>query len=188
MPPVNPQSLSLRARPRKRRREDGRNEPGGVPVRRSLGEGASRRRRVSGDRGSQPRPDVQAGRPTTAPTRAAEAQARGQRAEHERRGPAPHLAKPGVQPGAESGARRVVAPCVGARSDSDEPGEARTVTPPAARFLRTFRAARQRREVSHDLDNDGLPLVILSSGVQEGRPSSRTVHRRWSVREGDGES
>ena len=36
---------------------------------------------------------------------------------------------------------------MGARSDSDEPGEARTVTPPAARFLRTFRAARQRREV-----------------------------------------
>jgi len=34
----------------------------------------------------------------------------------------------------------------------------------------TSRAARQRREVSHDLDNDGLTLVILSSGVQEGRP------------------
>jgi hypothetical protein len=34
----------------------------------------------------------------------------------------------------------------------------------------TSRAARQRREVSDDLDNARLPLVILSSGVQEGRP------------------
>ena len=161
MEPVNPQPLPLRARPRKRRREDGRNEPGGE----------SRRRRVSGDRGSQPRPDVQEGRPAAAAKLTPEAQARGQRAEHQPARPSAVLAKPGVQPGAESVARRVVAPCVGARSDSDEPGEARTVTPPAARFLRTFRAARQRREVSRDLDTDGLSLVVLSSGVQEGRPA-----------------
>jgi hypothetical protein len=45
---------------------------------------------------------VQRGRPPTAAQPEAEAQARDQRAEHERRGPAPHLAKPGVQPGAES--------------------------------------------------------------------------------------
>ena len=116
------------------------NEPGGD----------SRRRRVSGDRGSQPRPDVQEGRPAAAAKLTPEAQARGQRAEHQPARPSAVLAKPGVQPGAESVARRVVAPCVGARSDSDEPGEARTVTPPAARFLRTFRAARQRREVQPD--------------------------------------
>jgi len=82
--PVNPQPLPLRARPRKRRREDGRNEPGGE----------SRRRRVSGDRGSQPRPDVQEGRPAAAAKLTPEAQARGQRAEHERRGPAPSLPSP----------------------------------------------------------------------------------------------
>ena len=116
--------IGFRARPRKRRREDGRNEPGGE----------SRRRRVSGDRGSQPRPDVQEGRPATAPTRATEAQARGQRAEHEPRGPARHLAPSRVQRRGVEARRN--APCVGARSDSDEPGEARTVTPPAARFLR----------------------------------------------------
>ena len=125
---------------------------------------------MSGDRGSQPRPDVQEGRPAAAAKLTPEAQARVQRAEHQPARPSAVLAKPGVQPGAESGARRVVAPCVGARSESDEPGEARTVTPPAARFLRTFRAARQRREVSDDLDTDRLSLVILSSGVQEGRP------------------
>gem|GEM_PF-6333906 len=134
------------------------------------GPASAGRRRVSGDRGSQPRPDVQEGRPAAAAKLTPEAQARVQRAEHQPARPSAVLAKPGVQPGAESGARRVVAPCVGARSESDEPGEARTVTPPAARFLRTFRAARQRREVSDDLDTDRLSLVILSSGVQEGRP------------------
>ncbi len=119
--------------------------------------------------GSQPRPDVQEGRPATAPTRAAEAQARGQRAEHDAPRPSGDpCSEP--RPAARSRSTARVAPCVGARSDSDEPGEARTVTPPAARFLRTFRAARQRREVSRDLDTDGLSLVVLSSGVQEGRP------------------
>jgi len=39
------------------------------------------------------------------------------------------------------------------------------------------RAARQRREVSLDLDTDGLSLVILSSGVQEGRPTTSHASR-----------
>ena len=48
------------------------------------------------------RPGVQPGRPPTAPRRTAEAETRPSGATHKRRGPAPHLAKPGVQPGAES--------------------------------------------------------------------------------------
>jgi hypothetical protein len=39
------------------------------------------------------------------------------------------------------------------------------------------RWARQRRQVYRDLANDGLALVILSSGVQEGRPFSRCISR-----------
>ena len=35
---------------------------------------------------------------------------------------------------------------------------------------------RQRREVSRNLDTDGLPLVVRSSGVQEGRPFFFSVH------------
>lgn len=53
--------------------------------------------------GSQLRPDVQEGRPPTAPTRAADAQARGQRAEHQPARPSAVIAKPDVQAGAESG-------------------------------------------------------------------------------------
>ena len=49
-------------------------------------------------------------------------------------------------------------------------------TRPRAPWGGTSRAARQRREVSHDLDNDGLSLVVLSSGVQEGRPFFFSVH------------
>ena len=59
------------------------------------------------------RPGVQPGRPPTAPRRTAEAETRPSGATHKRRAclagaserrrsPAPHLAKPGVQPGAES--------------------------------------------------------------------------------------
>ena len=109
--------------------------------------------------GSQPRPDVQEGRPPTAPTRTAEAQARGQRAEHQSARPSAVLAPSRVQRrGVE--ARRVVAPCVGARSVSDEPGE---------RPERRVSAARY--PVTNYLDTDGLSLVVLSCGVQEGRPS-----------------
>ena len=44
----------------------------------------------------------------------------------------------------------------------------------------TSRAARQRREVSRDLDTDGLSLVILSCGVQEGRPFSCLLTVWWA--------
>jgi len=66
-------------------------------------------------------PGVQPGRPPTAPRRTAEAQARGQRAEHKRRGPAPHLAKPGVQPGAESGSGGLGGPVVFRSNRHDKP-------------------------------------------------------------------
>lgn len=82
--------------PEERRREDGRPARGGqartIPRQRDS---------PSLARGSQPRPDVQEGRPAAAAKLTPEAQARGQRAEHEPRVPARHLAKPGVQPGAE---------------------------------------------------------------------------------------
>jgi hypothetical protein len=125
------------ARPRKRRREDGRNEP--VPRQRDS-------TRNAGRSGSQPRPDVQEGRPTTAPTRAAEAQARAchagalrrrsQRAEHEPRGLARHLAPRRVQRrgGLRKASPRALRGWRGATAPSR--GAARTVTPPAARFLR----------------------------------------------------
>ena len=148
MEPVNPQPLPLRARPRRtktRRRAErtGRRQPP---------------RRWQPTTGSQPRPDVQEGRPPTAPTRTAEAQARGQRAEHQSARPSAVLAPSRVQRrGVE--ARRVVAPCVGARSVSDEPGE---------RPERRVSAARY--PVTNYLDTDGLSLVVLSCGVQEGRP------------------
>ncbi|MCZ7590904.1 MAG: hypothetical protein M5U15_01565 [Kiritimatiellae bacterium] len=48
------------------------------------------------------RPGVQPGRPPTAPG-GRRKRPRPSGATHKRRGPAPHLAKPGVQPGAESG-------------------------------------------------------------------------------------
>jgi len=50
------------------------------------------------------------------------------------------------------------APCVGARSVSDEPGE------------RPERRVSAARYPVSDVDKDRLSLVVLSSGVQEGRP------------------
>jgi len=89
---------------------------------------------VSGDRGSHPRPDVQEGRPTTAPTRAAEAQARGQRAEHQPARPSAVLAPSRVQRRGVEARRN--APCVGARSGSDEAGEGSERRDSAARYRR----------------------------------------------------
>jgi hypothetical protein len=158
--PVNPQPLPLRARPRKRRREDGRNEPGGD----------SRRRRVSGDRGSQPRHAVQAGRPTTAPTRAAEAQARGQRAEHQPARPSAVLAPSRVQRrGVE--ARRVVAPCVGARSVSDEPG----TVPSGASAPRGIRRPRHGRAIVGNTFERRPERTTILRSLRELRMASHVV-------------
>jgi len=81
------------------------------------------------------RPGVQPGRPPTAPRRAAEAQARGQRAEHERRGPAPHIAKPDVQEGAESASGGLGAPVAFLSNRRDKPAARgqRSGTPGAAK-------------------------------------------------------
>ncbi len=108
--------------------------------------------------GSQPRPDVQEGRPTTAPTRAAEAQARGQRAEHEPRGQARHLAPSRVQRrGVE--ARRVSRRAWG--------GEARE-----RRAGGMVRAARQRREVSRIRRGQG---PATAGNTFERRPRRTTI-------------
>ena len=93
--------------------------------------------------GSQPRPDVQEGRPATAPTRAAEAQARGQRAEHQPARPSAVLAPSRVQRRGVQ-ARRVREPCEGEAGVADRAKGWDGLYP--------------------------LSLVILSCGVQEGRP------------------
>ncbi len=75
------------ARPRKRRREDGRAEPGGD----------SRRRRGCGDHAASVGPTFRRADRRPRPRGRRNAQARGQRAEHAPRGPARHLAPRRVQ-------------------------------------------------------------------------------------------
>ena len=140
------------ARAPQEEREDGRAEPGGD----------SRRGRNSGHRAASLGPTFRRADRRPRPRGRRNAQARGQRAEHEPRGPARHLAPRRVQRrGVGSKARHRA--LRGGEERQRRAGGSKNRDASGGAVLAVLRAARQRREVRRGVVGIGVLFSVIDS-------------------------